>query len=244
VKPGNDRFFGRLIRRLTRVWSSEWSLTAFLVLLVITLFIILPISHLLGAGGLPVSVFFSLLLISGMATVSEHRAPTILVTGLVIVALGLRWSTHLITNLALESASVFSALICVGLLAAVVTFQVFRKGPITGHRVQGAVAVYLLMGLMWALAYELVLLHVPGAFQPADLGEHQGALMPNLVYFSFVTLTTVGYGDITPVHPMVRSLSNLEALVGQLYPAILIGRLVAMELSSRQSRSTRHDDGS
>jgi len=61
--------------------------------------------------------------------------------------------------------------------------------------------------------------------------------MPSLVYFSFVTLTTVGYGDITPVHPIVRSLSNLEALVGQLYPAILIGRLVAMELSARQSNS-------
>jgi uncharacterized membrane protein len=237
VKPGINRFSGRLTARLSGIWSSEWSLTAFLVLLVVTLFIILPLSHLLGAGRLPVSVFFSLLLISGVAAVSEHRVTTLLVTGLVIVTLGLRWATHLVSNREIELAGVVSALVCIGLLAGVVILQVFRKGPITWHRIQGAVAVYLLMGLMWALAYELVLLQVPGAFQPAGLGERQGALMPNLVYFSFVTLTTVGYGDITPVHLIVRSLSNLEALVGQLYPAVLIGRLVAMELSARQSRT-------
>ncbi|HTP41654.1 MAG TPA: potassium channel family protein [Nitrospiria bacterium] len=237
MKSRNDRFWGRLFRQLAGIWSSEWSLTAFLVLLVVTLFFILPISHLIGAGGLPVSVFFSLLLISGMATVSEHRAPTLLVTGLVIVTLGLRWMTHLVPNREIELASISSALVCIGLLAGVVMLQVFRKGPITGHRIQGAIAVYLLMGLIWALAYELVLLEVPGAFQSAEMGERHGALMPSLVYFSFVTLTTVGYGDITPVHPIVRSLSNLEALVGQLYPAILIGRLVAMELSARQSNS-------
>ena len=231
--PGTDRVSGRL----DGIWAREWSLTAFLVLLVVTLFIILPLSHLLGAGGLPVSLVFSLLLISGVAAVSERRAATLLVTGLVIVALFLRWATYLIPTGGIEWAGVFSSLVCIGLMAGVVIVQVFRKGPITGHRIQGAIAVYLLLGLMWALAYELVLLQIPGAFQPAEMGERHGALMPSLVYFSFVTLTTVGYGDITPVHPIVRSLSNLEALVGQLYPAILIGRLVAMELSARQSRS-------
>ena len=60
-----------------------------------------------------------------------------------------------------------------------------------------------------------------------------GALQPKLVYFSFVTLTTTGYGDFTPVNPVARALSNLESLVGQLYPVVLIARLVAMELQFR-----------
>src|SRR5438093_184387 len=59
------------------------------------------------------------------------------------------------------------------------------------------------------------------------------ALQPKLVYFSFVTLTTTGYGDFTPVNPVARALSNLESLVGQLYPVVLIARLVAMELQFR-----------
>jgi hypothetical protein len=63
--------------------------------------------------------------------------------------------------------------------------------------------------------------------------------MPRLIYFSFVTLTTVGYGDMAPIHPLTRSLATLEALVGQLYPAILIARLVSLELHARLDREKR-----
>ena len=58
----------------------------------------------------------------------------------------------------------------------------------------------------------------------------------NLVYFSFVTLTSVGYGDIIPLHPVARSLANVEAIIGQLYPATLLARLVTLELESRRGR--------
>ena len=217
-------------------WSSDWSLTVFLVLLVVTLFIIEPLGHLWDVGRLLTSVFFSLLLVSGVAAVSERRAPTVIVTGVVIITLGLRWMYHLLPSVGIAAASAVSALICVGLLAGVVLIQVFRKGPITLHRVQGAIAVYLLLGLMWGFAYELALLLIPDSFQMMNAGQPQGPSMTGILYFSFVTLTTVGYGDITPLHPMVRSLSNLEALVGQLYPAILIGRLVSMEIQFRQSK--------
>jgi voltage-gated potassium channel Kch len=74
---------------------------------------------------------------------------------------------------------------------------------------------------------------VPGAFAAAS-----GALLEHAhyQYFSIVTLTTLGYGDITPVHPFARSLAMLEALTGQLFPAILIARLVSMELVVRDRR--------
>jgi voltage-gated potassium channel Kch len=115
-------------------------------------------------------------------------------------------------------------------LAGLVFLEVLKKGPITLHRVQGAVAVYLLFGLIWAFAYDLVILHAPQAFHADELTIQHAPLTPTLIYFSFTTLTTVGYGDITPIHPIARSLAMLEAFVGQLFPAILIARLVAMEL--------------
>ena len=181
-----------------QIWSKEWGLTAFLVLLIVLLFIVAPIVHLGVVGRQVMSVFFSFLLISGVAAVPEGRALTVLATSLVVFTIGLRWMAHLTSSPAIETASAYSTIVCIGVLAGVVMVQVFGKGPITGHRIQGAIAVYLLLGLMWAFAYHLVLLQNPGAFQPAILGERPDSVMPNLFYFSFVTLTTVGYGDITP----------------------------------------------
>jgi hypothetical protein len=217
-------------------WAGDRGLTAFLAVLVIMVFIIGPIASLTDIGTLLISLFLSLTLITGVAAVAKRRATTVVATGLATVTLFFRWMAHLVPSPEILLVGSFSVIMCLGLLTGVVLVQAFRAGPITGHRIQGAVAAYLLLGLTWAFAYELVLLQVPGSFQPADLGGAKGPVTINLVYFSFVTLTTVGYGDITPAHPIVRSLANLESLIGQLYPAILIGRLVSMELQFRQSK--------
>ncbi len=124
-----------------------------------------------------------------------------------------------------------------GVLAAVVLVQVFRAGPITAGRIVGAVVFYLLLGLMWANVYTIVVLVRPEAFQFPVAPRSANELVAQLIYFSFVTLTTTGYGDVLPLHPLARSLANLEALVGQLYPAILIARLVSLELMRRPADS-------
>src|SRR5262249_34101121 len=111
------------------------------------------------------------------------------------------------------------------LFLIVVLAQTLRRGPITFHRILGAVAAYLLLGVIWAYAYSLVALLRPGAFSgPVSPADGPRAWF----YFSFVTLTTVGYGDVLPVHPVARSLATLEAVVGSLYLAILIARLVSL----------------
>ena len=105
------------------------------------------------------------------------------------------------------------------LLLIVVLVQTLRSGPITHHRIQGAVAAYVLLGVIWAYAYSLVALLRPGALSgPVNTTDGPRAFF----YFSFVTLTTVGYGDVLPVHPAARSLAVLEAVAGPLYLAILI----------------------
>lgn len=222
---------------MARFCSTDESLTVFLGLLVVTVFVLMPLGDLGILGSLIFEVIFTLLLLSGVVTVStKGRSTMMLAIGIAVLTLSLRWMHSLFPGMGLATVKTFSALLALSLFAWAVLYQTLREGRITMQRVYGAVAVYLLLGMIWGLAYELVLLHSPEAFQEANVGEKHSLLPAKLVYFSLVTLTTVGYGDITPVHPIARSLANLESLTGQLFPAILIARLVSLEIHYRQSK--------
>ena len=93
------------------------------------------------------------------------------------------------------------------------------------------------MGLIWAVIYLLLGLMIPGAF------NGQGATpwynnFPDFVYFSFVSLTTLGFGDISPAVPVARFLVYMEAIVGQFYIAILVASLVGIRISDQQKNQT------
>jgi hypothetical protein len=118
-------------------------------------------------------------------------------------------------------------------LIVVVARAVFGPGQITFHRVVGAVLLYLSIGLVFVALYAFVALSVPEAFTNLVTRQGDFAIAGNLIYFSFVTLTTTGYGDIAPLHPFARSLANTEAIIGQIYPATLLARLVTLELSEK-----------
>ena len=100
------------------------------------------------------------------------------------------------------------------------------------ERIEAALATYLLLGFVWAVAYSFVSLESPGSFRfpeaVATFGDpvSESKLEHQFLYFSFVTLTTVGYGDVTPVLPIARSLAVLEAVTGQLFLAVTIAKLV------------------
>ena len=214
-------------------WKSDRGLTTLLLFLVLGLLVVVP---LVAAGVLSilfVEVAFSLILLSGVTSVAVGRGAKIGVSLLVVIAIGTKSARVLFPTVGLRLLDTGLSLLAVLILTALVLKQVFRKGRITLHRVQGAVAAYLLLGFAFATAYELCLLLSPSAIRlSADSGV--GFLqVPRLLYFSFVTLTTVGYGDILPVHPVVRSLAMTEALIGQLYPAVLIARLVSLEIVTR-----------
>ena len=216
------------------MWSSEKGLSSMLVFLCLALFIGLPLSATWRRGDLVFDVLFSLLLLSGVVGVARRPRTIAIVAGLTVATLVLRWASLYSPGSPFRPWSMALSIVLLAILAALVLVQVFREGPITSYRIQGAIIVYLLVGLTWSAAYELLFHLVPNAFsfaQSARAGE-PGA--HGLVYYSYVTLTTLGYGDITPVHPAARSLAVAEALIGQLYPAILIARLVSLELESRR----------
>jgi len=116
---------------------------------------------------------------------------------------------------------------CVG-TAGIALRDVLQGGQIDSNRLIGAVCVYLLMGVIWAILFSLVNIVSPDpGFQDfATASETQEA--DAFLYYSFVTLTTLGYGDISPVTPIGRTLAYMEAIVGQLYLTILVASLVGM----------------
>jgi hypothetical protein len=109
--------------------------------------------------------------------------------------------------------------------------QVLFSGQIDGNAIVGAICVYLLLGMIWALLFSLVDGVQPGSFKGlADTGANSHFM--DLIYFSFVSLTTMGFGDITPVLPLARFLAYMEGIVGQFYLAILVASLVGARVSS------------
>jgi hypothetical protein len=97
-------------------------------------------------------------------------------------------------------------------------------------------ALYLNIGLMSGTIYALIWYFIPNSFTNISSGARWQA-EGTIVYFSFVTLTSTGFGDVTPLHPIVRTLSNVEASIGQLFPATLLARLITLELRGYRQRS-------
>jgi len=114
--------------------------------------------------------------------------------------------------------------------------QVLFTGPIDGNKIVGAICIYLLMGLVWTLSYLFIAQAMPGAFN----GLEQVIWYENfadVAYYSFVTLTTLGYGDISPVIPIARFLVYMEAIVGVFYMAILVASLIGIRTSKLHSEN-------
>jgi hypothetical protein len=119
-------------------------------------------------------------------------------------------------------------------VAYVVGRAVFAPGAVTTHRVLGAIVLYLNFGLLATTIYRLIWDLAPNSFGGIPVGVTSAQASASILYFSFVTLTTIGYGDILPVHPFARALADFEGIIGQLYPATLLARLITLELEGRR----------
>ena len=206
-------------RALRRFWERDLALSVILATLVLLVFVLPPFTVPREERGPLVDVALTLLLAAGVTGLRVRAAVRWTLLAAAVAAMAVR-----LAPAASEPAIALSSLVSLGLLAVVVLAQTFGGTDVSIHHVQGAVAAYLLLGLVWAAAYAFVAALHPGAFASAvPLSQDR-----SFIYFSFVTLTTVGFGDVTPVHSTARSLVVLEALTGQLYPAVLLARIVTL----------------
>jgi hypothetical protein len=214
---------------LARGWQSETKLSLFLFLLIVMGFVLPSIG--VEKNNLPLyaDIAFSVALVVGATIAWADRRLFLLTSFVCIVAIALRWATWWKPTETLILWRVSTGLIAIIAIAGVLLWQVFRFGPVTAMRVQGAIAAYLCIGFGWAHAYHLVFLLVPGAFDAAGSDVSSVSTWFN---YSFGMLTTVGYAGIAPVQPIARTLGTGEAVTGQLYLAVLVARLVSMQVSA------------
>jgi hypothetical protein len=216
--------FDRLHQRL-----KDPLLTVLTLMLSVLLFVIGPMQAAGVVTGQFFGYFFGLVLLPAALLYSRNllvAAPIAVAITLVVTAAVLDIARSPRSDLYLDSAAWLIAGLALGV---VVARAVFGPGRITYHRVVGAVLLYLIIGLTFVALYGLVALAAPEVFTNLPTLHGDFAVAGNLIYFSFVTLTTTGYGDIVPLHPYARSLANIEAIIGQIYPATLLARLVTLE---------------
>jgi hypothetical protein len=201
--------------------------------------VVLPVLADARGGLLVTAGAFTLLHLAGVWAVVEPGRLRALLVSLALAAVGGDALLQLVAWPVLVVATRLASTAFLGLLAATILGRVLREERVTTDTILGGIDVYLLLGFVFYGAFALLEFLHPGSFASggAPLGGTDGtralARGPTLLYYSFVTLTTLGYGDVVPAVPLARSLAVLEALVGQLYLAILVASLVGLHLAQR-----------
>jgi hypothetical protein len=217
---------------LREQWTDQ-VISMLTVVLILMLFVFAPLKA-VGITAFQVFEFASaLVLIGGVFFVSA--SPIVAAAMLAAFAMAI-WAAFA----RLTAPSTFDIYLLAGawlimsvVLIFVVGRLVFASGRVNYHRIVGAILVYLSIATTFVALFTFIGLRIPKAFS-GMLFVDDPALASNVIYFSFVTLTSTGYGDIFPVHPVARSLCNFETILGQLYPATLLARLVSLEIEGRR----------
>jgi hypothetical protein len=224
---------GEPLHPVSIFFGRDRGMVFFLAFLALTT-IFVPMVTLSQLGRIALALIFVLTLISGAFATIQHRIAIYLVVALAMSTLAVDFIGEFAPSYSRPALVTALRLACLSILVFMTLKRTLRPGPVTVYRVIGGIAGYLLIGYTWTFAYQLVLQHAPGAIHfEAGVPDTPSRQPNHLIYFSFTTLTTVGYGDVRPVHPVARSLAVAEALVGQLYLAIMIASLVGMALQAK-----------
>jgi hypothetical protein len=182
-------------------------------------------------------VCFSLLIVAVLVLVFEEREHRRLAVSLGLAALVGLWASHAVHGWASRWLLVAADLLAAGFFAFALygILRAILLKQISAGAILGTVCGYLLLGIIWSLLYYAVETAVPGSFSmPAGGSVEVAEARPvrgTLSYYSFITLATVGYGDVTPRTPLARTLAWLEAITGQFYLAVLVAGLVGLKVT-------------
>jgi hypothetical protein len=225
------------IKNMFGVFGHERHLALLISLLL--LFLISPFVAAARYGTVVINTAGAIVLLSGIYAMSEQRrlfvvtsigSVAAIATNLLMVVFQSEWIAIVWNGF---------ALVLLGLFSVSILEDVLRRGQISADKIRGAICVYLLIGFAWAFGYGIIELINPGSFSglaEIDPNNYAGRMM-QMRYFSFATLTTLGFGDILPRSPAARTLAALEAMTGQIYLTVLIARLVGLHIVHSTSRT-------
>lgn len=217
------------IKKITRqigVWKfSSVELLAMLILFIVSM----PFVEDFSLGKIIEPVLLTMLLVSALLAVGGRRR--VLVSGLLLLvpAVIFRWTHHLSPELLSPIAFPVFGLVFIGFVIVNILRFIMRASHVSAEVVCAGISIYLLIAIMWAMLYKLLGDIDPTSFYFANVpNSEQTMTNANSFYFSFATISSVGYGDITPVSKVARMLSVVEAITGLFFMAVLISRLVSL----------------
>ena len=209
-------------------WLRRYG-TVELLLAITAMFVLLPFVEQLQSGALIESILLSIVLISAVLAVAGEKRVLIVALILALPTLLARWVHHFRPDLLPPEIFLVGGIALVVLVIASLLRFVMTASSVTTDVLSAGVSAYLLLGVAWTFGYWLVAEVIPDAFAfNASIKGEMSIKGFDGLYFSFITLTTVGYGDISPVSKVARMLAATEAITGPLYLAVLIARLVAL----------------
>jgi len=203
---------------------------SFMLFAMLTTLAVSPLIRELTAFKIIWDITFTLIFVSGCYAVVHDRLLTALSILFAVPLLYSSWAKHFAFLPEAPLAGNLSGIcFCVVIIMAIIT-HIKSTRQVTVALIEGALSIYLLLGFAWALLYSILNLQFPGCFAgmenvPEDSSFHA------LLYFSFVTLSTLGYGDIVPTRDITRSLALLEAIVGQIYLVVVVAWLVGIKVA-------------
>lgn len=199
-------------------------------ILMITILCVLVVSPIvdhfeLTGIDLLLNVFVTLLLLSCIHALSDNHRQAIIATLVIVPAIFMDWVGLLYSNPNLEIVGSLYRIGAFGFVCYHLLRYALQAGAVDVEKIAAAANVYLFFGLIWRDLYSLTNILIPGAFNTELLSQ------TDFLYYSFVTLSTLGYGDIAPVIGPAKALAFMEAIVGQLYLTILVARLVGLHIA-------------
>ena len=198
------------------------------------LFFFFPFVEEVEGGDVIISILLSLVLLSAVLAVADRKGVFFIALVLAIPAIAGRWISHFRPDLVPPPVFLIAGLALIAFVVANLLRFVLRAPSVNTEVLCASISAYLMLGLMWTVAYWLVAQLTPGgAFAFNTNAGKQSMSGFDAFYFSFITLSTVGYGDITPISKIARWLAAMEAMTGSLYVAVLIARLVALYRSGK-----------
>ena len=217
--------------------KRQYQETNFLYLLVALVFLLtaVPVANDFDMVSAPLArgLVFSLLLLIGVW--SLRKGETYFKIGMIFVIAGVMFNV-LAYNMQSQFLSYGSLIALIGFLLVAIIFTLVRitaGTEVNRNRLTGAVCVYLMLGVIWAMCYTVLELIAPGSFTGFSPNSSAG-WDSEWLYFSFVTMTTLGYGDILPATAIGQTLAYMQAVFGQFYVAMLVAGLVGAYISDRQ----------